>query len=123
DLHFLQSQVIQRAFKFLIYSLILFSGLTTKSTAQPLGLLPGSVKWFQLSHDSVQVIYPAGKDSLARHLASLMVHQARNHALRKDGKFKRIPVLLQPRTNISNGYVGIAPSVSEFYLQPSQSVF
>ena len=41
----------------------------------------------------------------------------------KDSRYKPISVILQPHTNISNGYVGLAPYVSEFYLQPNENPF
>lgn len=91
--------------------------------AQRLGLLPPKVKWYQISHDSIRILYPAGYDQLAERVGSLILHQAIHGSIDTSGNLKRIPVILQPYTNISNGYVGMAPYISEFYLQPSQNVF
>jgi hypothetical protein len=40
-----------------------------------------------------------------------------------EGRYKRIPVVLQPQTNSSNGMVTLAPYKSELLLQPHENVF
>jgi hypothetical protein len=91
--------------------------------AQRLGLLPSSTKWYQLQHDSLRIIYPEGQEAKARRVASLMLKLASVDPIAKDSRYEPIPVVLQPRTNISNGYVGLAPYVSELYLQPNENPF
>lgn len=100
----------------------LFCSYTYGQSLQ-LGLLPDKYKWYQLDHDSIQVIYNLNNEDLAYRVGSLMIDQARHESLDSSGRFEKIPILLQPSTNVSNGYVGLAPYLSEFYLQPSQSVF
>ncbi|HJW28304.1 MAG TPA: hypothetical protein VJ508_03540, partial [Saprospiraceae bacterium] len=39
------------------------------------------------------------------------------------GRYKPISIVLQPNTNISNGYVGLAPYASELYLEPHENPF
>ena len=41
--------------------------------AQKLGLLPSKVKWQQLRHDSLRIIYPEGGEATARRVAGLML--------------------------------------------------
>ena len=91
--------------------------------AQKLGLLPSKVKWQQLRHDSLRIIYPEGGEATARRVAGLMLKFASVDPISKDSRYKPISVILQPHTNISNGYVGLAPYVSEFYLQPNENPF
>src|SRR5688572_25250098 len=97
--------------------------LAHHSDAQNLGLLPSSVKWKQLRHDSLRILYPDGLEQQARRVASLMLKVASLDPITMEGRHKPISVLLQPHTNISNGYVGLAPYVSEFYLQPNENPF
>ena len=91
--------------------------------AQRLGLVPSKTSWQQLRHDSLRVIYPQGFDETAARVASLMLKIARTDPMAKDGRYNPIDVVLQPYTNVSNGYVGLAPYVSEFYLQPNENPF
>lgn len=91
--------------------------------AQRLGLLPPTVKWKQLVDDSLRILYPEGEEANARRIASLMLKFASIDPITTDGRYRPISVLLQPHTNISNGYVGLAPYVSEFYLQPNENPF
>jgi len=91
--------------------------------AQKLGLLPSKIKWQQLRHDSLRIIYPEGGEKTARRVAGLMLKFASVDPIATDSRYKPISVILQPHTNISNGYVGLAPYVSEFYLQPNENPF
>ena len=91
--------------------------------AQRLGLLPPSVKWKQIKDDSLRVIYPEGHETTARRVASLMLKVAAMDPYSMESRYNPISVLLQPHTNIANGYVGLAPYVSEFYLQPNENPF
>ncbi len=91
--------------------------------AQRLGLLPSKIKWRQLTSDSLRIIYPQGKEETAVRVASLMRKLANANPITTNGRYKPISVILQPQTNISNGYVGLAPYVSEFYLEPHESPF
>lgn len=107
--------------RYLILVGIIFWG--NISFTQPLGLLPSKIKWQQLRHDSLRVIYPEGQEETARRVASLMLKVAVADPITNHCRYKPISVLLQPQTNISNGYVGLAPYMSEFYLQPNENPF
>lgn len=91
--------------------------------SQRLGLLPPTVKWKQLRDDSLRIIYPEGHENEARRVASLMLKFASMDPITVHGRNRPISVLLQPHTNVANGYVGLAPYVSEFYLQPNENPF
>lgn len=103
--------------------LIAFTFFCTSLTGQRLGLLPSSTKWQQLRHDSLRIIYPEGNEETAKRVASLMLKFASVDPITTEGRYKPISILLQPHTNTSNGYVGLAPYVSEFYLQPYEDPF
>jgi len=91
--------------------------------AQRLGLLPSHVKWQQLRNDSLRIIYPKGSEARAERVASLMCKLAKADPIASDSRYKPISIILQPQTNVSNGYVGLAPYVSEFYLEPHENPF
>ncbi len=91
--------------------------------AQRLGLLPPTTNWQQLTNDSLRIIYPEGNEATARRVASLMMKFAAADPIARDSRYAPISVLLQPYTNVSNGYVGLAPYVSEFYIQPNENPF
>jgi hypothetical protein len=91
--------------------------------AQRLGFLPSKTKWQQLRHDSLRIIYPDGSEETARRVASLMLKFAAADPIEKKSRYKPIDVILQPQTNVSNGYVGLAPYVSEFFLQSNENPF
>ncbi len=100
---------------------ILFTG--EKINAQRLGLLPYKTNWQELKHDSLSIIFPEGYDATAKRVASLMLKLASEDPITKEGRYKPISVILQPYTNESRGYVGVAPYVSELTLQPNENPF
>ena len=91
--------------------------------SQRLGLVPSKIKWQQLKHDSLRIIYPEGYRETATRAASLMLKVAAADPIDVKSRYKPIDIILQPYTNVSNGYVGLAPYVSEFYLQPNENPF
>ncbi len=93
------------------------------SSAQRIGLLPPNVKWHEIHNDSLRIIFRTGEERLATRIASVMLKLAASDPINTKGRYKPISVILQTQTNISNGYVGLAPYVSEFYLQPFENPF
>lgn len=92
-------------------------------SAQQFGGTPPSVKWKQINTDSVRVIFPTGLDSQAQRVASLVHYQAANELVPLGNKLRKINIVLQNQTTIPNGYVGLGPFRSEFYLTPSVNNF
>jgi len=90
--------------------------------AQEFGGNPPSLKWKQISTDTVRIIFPAGLDSSAQRVASI-VHflAAKNNLL--GSKLNKINIVLQNQSTIANGYVGLGPYRSEFFLTPSFNNF
>ncbi|HET9744990.1 MAG TPA: hypothetical protein VFP97_04695 [Chitinophagaceae bacterium] len=91
-------------------------------SAQEFGGNPPSVQWKQINTDTARIIFPAGTDSIARRVASV-VHflAAKNNSLgnRRD----KINIVLQNQTTVANGYVNLGPYRSEFFLTPSFNNF
>ncbi|MDR0793035.1 MAG: hypothetical protein LBE82_06980 [Chitinophagaceae bacterium] len=108
----------RRLFIFLFY---LF--LTKALSAQVFGGNPSSIRWLQINTDTARVIFPQGLDSIAQHISTI-IHNEQQHNFSTIGKkVKKINIVLQNSVTYSNGYVGLGPFRSEFYLMPSLSAF
>ncbi|WP_162915488.1 hypothetical protein [Paraflavitalea soli] len=91
--------------------------------AQQFGGHPTRTQWSQINTDTVRVIFPAGYRQQAAAIAG-MVHRLGQQTTQTLGQdFRKISIVLQPQTTISNGYVGLGPWRSEFYLTTPQNSF
>ena len=112
-------------FLFLISYLILSR---VEGSAQQFGGNPPSLKWKQINTDSARIIFPAGLDSQANRVASI-VHWLAAHpsaglqSISLGDQLKKINIVLQSQTIISNAYVGLGPFRSEFFLTPFANNF
>jgi hypothetical protein len=109
---------MKKLFCFLLFLIILAS-----SQAQEFGGNPPSTRWKQVNTDTFRIIFPTGLDSVAQRIANMAnaingrtMHTIGNHQ-------KKINILLQNATTISNGYVALGPFRSEFELLPQQNSF
>ncbi|NCI45857.1 TolB family protein [Sediminibacterium soli] len=91
--------------------------------AQRFGGNPASVRWKQVNTDTVRVIFPAGMESSAQRVAGAAHLLQRNHSRSIGDQVRKISIVLHDQTLVSNGYVGLAPYRSEFYLTPPQDPF
>ena len=111
---------------FLIVPVIcgLVSGSLTAS-AQSVPVLdsnPASVGWRTIKTPSFRIIFPDGFEEQGQRMANTLEH-IRTAESRSIGSpsFPRMPVILQNRSSISNGFVSLAPLRSEFFSMPSQN--
>jgi hypothetical protein len=93
--------------------------------AQQFGGHPPSTKWNQINNDTLRVIFPAslGLEKQAADIAATVQRLTQQTAPTIGSRVRKISIVLQPRTTISNAYVGLGPWRSEFYLTPPQSPF
>jgi hypothetical protein len=95
--------------------------------AQQFGGTPSSQRWKQINTDTARIIFPPGLDSSAQRIASvvhyLAAHPSEGNGLSLGDKLHKINIVLQNHTTIGNGYVGLGPYRSEFYLTPVTSNF
>lgn len=100
--------------------LILF---INSASAQQFGGHPANQQWRQIRSDSFRVIFPSGQSANAKKVASII--QGVEKGLGNPGlkRFSNVPIVLQHKTNIANGYVGMGPWRSEFFLTPDQNSF
>jgi len=100
-----------------ILSLFIHSGLL----AQQFGGNPPSVKWQRINTAPARIIFPTGLDSPARQISAIINQLSQTTLPTIGGRQHRIDIVLQNQTVIPNGYVGLAPFRSEFYLTPDQN--
>lgn len=105
---------------------ILFIGFLLSSffcSAQEFGGNPSSLKWNQINTDTARVIFPVGLEASGRKVASIIHDLQKNHTATIGNKLKKINIVLQNQTTISNAYVGLGPFRAEFYLFAPQNSF
>jgi hypothetical protein len=107
-----------------IFLTILFSSFVFFSSyAQEFGGNPPSTRWKQINTDTFRLIFPKGLDSVAERIAIVANALNRYTKYTIGDRQKKINILLQNATTISNGYVALGPFRSEFELLPQQNSF
>ncbi|MFP5079588.1 hypothetical protein [Pedobacter sp. JCM 36344] len=81
---------------------------------------PLSVKWRQISANGFRIIYPSELEKEAQRMANTLgyIYPRVGASLRREKT--AIPLLLQNRGVIANGFVQLAPKKSEFFTTPPQ---
>jgi hypothetical protein len=93
------------------------------SKAQVFGGNPPSIHWKQINTDTARIIFPEGIDSTAQRVSNIVHWLAKNNPAPLGSRVRKVNIVLQTQTTISNGYVSLAPFRSEFYLTPSLNNF
>ena len=103
--------------------LLMQLGFAFNVYAQQFGGNPPSIKWRQINIPAARIIFPTSIDTTAFKVANIINRV--NGAVRPSIGYRQklINIVLQNQTLISNGYVGLAPFRSEFYLTPEQNSF
>jgi hypothetical protein len=104
-----------------IFTLIL--SITTNANSQVFGGNPSSLKWNQINTDTARIIFPQGLDETAKRVASIIHEEQKAHASTIGNKVRKVNIVLQNQTTISNAYVALGPFRSEFYLFAPQNSF
>ena len=107
--------------KYRVFLLLLMMG--SKGFSQIFGGNPPSLQWKQINTPLVRVIFPVGLDSTAERVTNIItfINAPTLNTIGK--KSKKINLVLQNQTTISNAYVGLGPFRSEFLLMPLQNSF
>jgi hypothetical protein len=107
-------------FTFCLSLVLLSFSLSAQETAT-FNTNPTSLKWYQVNTEHFRILYPTGFDQQAQRMANTLerIHgpEARTMGVRP----KKISVILQNQSSISNGFVTLAPRRSEFFAMPSQN--
>ena len=93
------------------------------SSAQQFGGNPSSIKWQQINTDTVRIIFPLGYDAKAQRVAAIVHALQKNYSHTIGDSIRKINIILQNQTLVSNGYVGLAPYRSEFFMTSPQNPF
>lgn len=102
---------------------LFFLFLTSSSFAQRFGGNPLSQQWKQIDTDTVRVVFPAGQEQQAVKIASIIHGLQQKNSNSLGSSLRKVSMVLQHRTLISNGYVGLAPFRSELYTTAPQNAF
>ncbi|MFT3947348.1 MAG: hypothetical protein QM763_10285 [Agriterribacter sp.] len=108
-----------KGYLFLITALI----ITMPAFSQQFGGNPPSFKWRQIKTDEVKVVFPAGLDTAAQRTAAIVHYLNATTSATAGDSHRKVTIVLQNQTTASNGYVGLAPWRSEFYLTPALDNF
>jgi len=91
------------------------------SRAQRFGGNPPSMKWKQMESSTARVIYPDNRKKDAHRVLQVMAKMSQDSIGGLGNQTRKIPIVLQTLPLVSNGYVGLAPWRSEFYMTPLQN--
>jgi hypothetical protein len=109
------SQKISFIFFFLLFAF--------RSYSQIFGGDPPSIKWRQVNSSYSRVIFPKGLDSVANRITNIISFTAKPTQQTIGNSSKKINIVLQNQTLVSNGYVALGPFRSEFFLNPQPNSF
>ncbi len=99
-----------------------FSFLTVSGFAQVvLENNPPKIKWSQINTPHFRVLFPSGDDTQAQRVANTLEAIHSPEAVTLGTKPKKISIILQSQSSVSNAFVSVAPRRSEFYMMPSQN--
>jgi hypothetical protein len=103
--------------------LLLLPFLSLHVFGQEFGGNPPSLKWKQINTDTARIIFPTGLERQA-HDVSAIVGNLATHTRHSIGNTTRkVSIVLQNQTTLSNGYVSLGPFRSEFLMTPRQNSF
>jgi hypothetical protein len=104
------------------FFIFFFLGTSIISSAQQFGGFPSSTKWKQINTDTARVIFTGKATQQARQVATIL-HQMAADQNPLGSSLNKINVVLHNNTTLANGYVGLAPFRSEYYLVPGGNIF
>jgi hypothetical protein len=106
-----------------IFFFLLCVSVSFTSVAQEFGGNPPSIKWKQVNNKAARVIFPTGLDSIAKEVAAITERLNTGNFFSIGQKQRKISIVLQNQSTLSNAYVALGPFRSEFYLTPQQNSF
>ena len=113
---------MQKDFRY-FFGLLFLLLSTISADSQQFGGNPSSIKWNQINTDTARIIFPAGLESAGERVAAIIHDLQRNHTATIGNRLRKLNIVLQNQTTISNAYVGLGPYRSEFYLFAPQNSF
>jgi len=80
-----------------------------------------NLKWKQVNSPNFNVIFPEGFEVQAMRMANTLEHIRIPESKTLGGAPRKVSIVLQNQSAISNGFVSITPRRSEFFAMPSQN--
>jgi hypothetical protein len=80
-----------------------------------------NLKWKQVKTPNFNVIFPTGFDVQAIRMANTLEHLRIPESKTLGGAPRKVSIVLQNQSAVSNGFVSITPRRSEFFAMPSQN--
>ena len=109
--------------RFALFIFIASFFVSEHAHSQVFGGNPPAMRWRQIDTDIARIIYPVPLEKQAQRVSNI-THYMNRHVMGSVGhKHKKINIVLQNKTVVPNGYVGLAPFRSEFYMTPPQSSY
>jgi len=105
----------------MIIFILVGCSITPGIYAQQFGGNPSGLQWRQLNTDTARVIFPEGMDSVANRVASVVHFMAGRQPFSLGKQQHKVNIVLQKQTVVANGYVGLGPYRSEFFLTPDMN--
>jgi hypothetical protein len=90
--------------------------------AQVFGGDPARLHWKQINTDTIRIIFPDGMDAQAERVANIITDISAFHRQSIGFAQRKLNVVLQNQTILSNGYVMLAPFRAEFQTTPPQQM-
>jgi hypothetical protein len=107
--------------KLLFIASLLFTSALAK--AQIFGGTPPQQKWKQINTDTARIIFAPGMEERASRVASIVHYMAQQQPVSLGNQLKKINIVLQNQTTVANGYAGLGPFRSEFFMTPEPNSF
>ncbi len=82
---------------------------------------PTGLRWMQINSPNFRVIFPEGFDDQAQRMTSTLEKIRTAESKSMGVPPRRISIILQNQSSISNGFVSMFPRRSEFYTMPTQN--
>ncbi len=126
-IHFLNPTFTRAIKRYNFFVVVLITALTLFTSnftfAQQFGGNPSSLKWQQINTDTARIIFPAGLEETGKRVASVIHELQQNHNSTIGTTLRKVNIVLQNQTTVTNGYVSLGPYRSEFFLFAPQSSF
>ncbi len=104
----------------LLFACCLLSLTTVAQGFTTLGPNPTRIKFYQLNTPHFRLLYPAGTDSVAQQTAHRLEQVYAPVSAGLGRQPRRLSILIQNQTTVSNGFVTVTPRRSEFFTTPPQ---
>lgn len=105
-------------------AVVIFCFLSIRAHAQQSVVLEtnqAGLKWYQVNTPNFRILYPIGFEVQAQRMANTLETLRGPESKTMGVAPKKISVILQNQSSISNGFVTLAPRRSEFFTMPTQN--